>query len=57
MKKERFLSEFVMLTNEHDVNNDSYKGAAKAVEQFSLEHGISFLPIPDSYGSVVFIKN
>jgi O-methyltransferase len=41
----------------HDVNNDSYKGAAKAVEQFSKEHGISFLPIPDSCGSAVFIKN
>lgn len=41
----------------HDVNNDSYKGAAKAVEQFSSEQNISFLPIPDSCGSVVFIKN
>jgi O-methyltransferase len=41
----------------HDVNNDSYKGAAKAVEQFSAEQGITFLPIPDSCGSVVFIKN
>ncbi len=41
----------------HDVNNDSYKGAAKAVDQFSKEQGISFLPIPDSCGSVVFIKN
>ncbi|MGN6532061.1 MAG: TylF/MycF/NovP-related O-methyltransferase [Ginsengibacter sp.] len=41
----------------HDVNNDSYKGAAKAVERFSSEQGISFLPIPDSCGSVVFIKN
>lgn len=41
----------------HDVNNDSYKGAAKAADQFSLEQGISFVPIPDSCGSVVFIKN
>lgn len=41
----------------HDVNNDSYKGAAKAVEKFSEEQGISFVPIPDSCGSVVFIKN
>lgn len=41
----------------HDVNNDGYKGAAKAVEQFSLEQGISFVPIPDSCGSVVFVKN
>jgi O-methyltransferase len=41
----------------HDVNNDCYKGAAKAVEQFSEEQQISFIPIPDSCGSVVFIKN
>ena len=41
----------------HDVNNDAYKGAAKAVEQFSAEQNISFLPLPDSCGSVVFIKN
>lgn len=41
----------------HDVNNDSYKGAAKAVEQFSAEQNLSFVPIPDSCGSVIFIKN
>jgi O-methyltransferase len=41
----------------HDVNNDGYKGASKAVEQFSSEQGIAFLPIPDSCGSVVFVKN
>jgi len=41
----------------HDVNNDSYKGASKAVEKFSEEKDISFLAIPDSCGSVVFIKN
>jgi O-methyltransferase len=41
----------------HDVNNDAYKGAAKAVEQFSAEQNIPFLPLPDSCGSVVFIKN
>ena len=41
----------------HDVNNDSYKGAAKAVDEFSSQQGFSFLPIPDSCGSVVFIKN
>ncbi|HXS55562.1 MAG TPA: TylF/MycF/NovP-related O-methyltransferase [Hanamia sp.] len=41
----------------HDVNNDSYKGAAKAVEQFCSEQKISFLPIPDSCGTGVFIKN
>jgi len=41
----------------HDVNNDSYKGASKAVEKFSEEKDLSFLAIPDSCGSVVFIKN
>ena len=41
----------------HDVNNDAYQGAAKAVNEFSSENGISFLPIPDSCGSAVFIKN
>ncbi|MEO9022493.1 MAG: TylF/MycF/NovP-related O-methyltransferase [Ginsengibacter sp.] len=41
----------------HDVNNDHYKGAAKAVEQFCSEQQISFLPIPDSCGSAVFVKN
>ena len=41
----------------HDVNNDAYKGARKAVDQFSSEQNISFLPLPDACGSVVFIKN
>ncbi len=41
----------------HDVNNDSYKGAAKAVAKFSEEQGLSFVPLPDSCGSVVFIKD
>ena len=40
----------------HDVNNDSYKGGAKAVEQFSFEQNLSFVPIPDSCGSVIFVK-
>lgn len=40
----------------HDVNNDSYKGAAKAVEQYSAEQNLSFVPIPDSCGSVIIVK-
>lgn len=40
----------------HDVNNDSYKGAAKAVNQFSSEQRISFVPLPDACGSVIFVK-
>ena len=41
----------------HDVNNNSYKGAAKAVNQFAIEQQISFLPLPDACGSAVLIKN
>ena len=41
----------------HDVHNDSYKGASKAVNQFAIEQKISFVPIPDTCGSVIFIKN
>ena len=41
----------------HDVNNDSYKGAAKAVNQFAIEQQISFLPLPDACGSAVLIKD
>jgi O-methyltransferase len=40
----------------HDFNNDNYKGARKAVEQFCSETNISFTPIPDSGGSVVINK-
>jgi O-methyltransferase len=40
----------------HDFNNDNYKGARKAVEQFCSETNISFTPIPDSAGSVIISK-
>ena len=40
----------------HDFNNDTYKGAKLAVMEFSKEKNISFVPIPDSYGTVVFTK-
>jgi len=40
----------------HDFNNDNYKGARKAVEQFCYETNISFAPIPDSAGSVIINK-
>lgn len=40
----------------HDFNNDNYKGARKAVEQFCDEQKINFLPIPDFGGSAVIIK-
>lgn len=40
----------------HDFNNDHYKGARKAVEQFCSENNISFIPIPDSAGTVIITK-
>jgi O-methyltransferase len=40
----------------HDFNNDSYKGARKAVEQFCAEQNIGYLPIPDSGGSALLAK-
>jgi O-methyltransferase len=40
----------------HDFNNDNYKGARKAVEEFCLANQINYLPLPDSGGSAVIIK-
>jgi O-methyltransferase len=40
----------------HDFNNDHYKGARKAVEQFCAEQQIHFVPLPDSAGSAVIVK-
>ena len=40
----------------HDYNNDNYKGARKAVEQFCDEQKINYLPIPDFGGSAVIMK-
>ena len=40
----------------HDFNNDGYKGARSAVEQFCSEQGIGYVPIPDSGGSAVICK-
>ena len=40
----------------HDFNNDHYKGARKAVEQFCAEQQIHFVPIPDSAGSAIIVK-
>jgi O-methyltransferase len=40
----------------HDFNNDAYKGARKAVEQFCSEHGVNYLPIPDLGGSAIIAK-
>ncbi|MFT3932969.1 MAG: TylF/MycF/NovP-related O-methyltransferase [Chitinophagaceae bacterium] len=40
----------------HDFNNDEYKGARKAVEQFCTEQQISFVPMPDAGGSAIISK-
>lgn len=40
----------------HDFNNEAYKGARKAVEQFCNEQHIGFVPIPDSGGSAIICK-
>jgi O-methyltransferase len=40
----------------HDFNNDNYKGARKAVEQFCSEQKIGFIPIPDVGGSAILAK-
>jgi O-methyltransferase len=40
----------------HDFNNDAYKGARKAVEQFCSEEKLNYLPIPDLGGSAIIIK-
>lgn len=40
----------------HDFNNDNYKGARKAVEQFCSEKDVNFLPLPDSGGTAIISK-
>jgi O-methyltransferase len=40
----------------HDFNNDLYKGARKAIEQFCREKTINFIPIPDSGGTAIITK-
>ena len=40
----------------HDFNNDHYKGARKAVEQFCGEMQINFVPLPDLAGTAIIAK-
>jgi len=40
----------------HDFNNDNYKGARKAVEQFCKEQNIGFVPLPDTAGTAIISK-
>ncbi|GBU25088.1 methyltransferase [Fibrobacteria bacterium R8-3-H12] len=40
----------------HDYNCVAYSGVKNAVKQFSKENDISFFPLSDQMGSVVFVK-
>jgi len=40
----------------HDYNHQKFQGAASAVKEFADEYGVTYLPIPDTAGSVVFVK-
>ena len=40
----------------HDFNNEGYKGARMAVEQFCREENIGFIPIPDVNGTAIISK-
>jgi len=40
----------------HDYNNDQYKGAKKAVQQFCKEQQIGYVPLPDAGGSAIISK-
>lgn len=40
----------------HDYNNETYKGAKKAVRDFCLQNHISFVPIPDTAGTAIIAK-
>ena len=40
----------------HDVNNEEYKGARQALEQFCSEQGVGFVPLADYSGTAVISK-
>lgn len=40
----------------HDFNNEMYKGVRQAVEEYCQMEGVSYLCLPDVWGSVVIIK-
>ena len=40
----------------HDYNHRKFKGSKEAVLKYSTEMNLNYLPIPDTAGSVVFIK-
>lgn len=40
----------------HDYNNDGYKGARKAVQNFCAANELNKLPLPDSCGTAILLK-
>jgi O-methyltransferase len=44
---------FIMI---HDYNNINYQGSKKAVREFCETHGVAYVPIPDSGGTVIIKK-
>lgn len=40
----------------HDYNNDEYKGARTAVQQFCSEQNIAYFPLTDACGSAIIAK-
>lgn len=40
----------------HDYNNQFYKGAKEAVDQYCREHTLRCLPLPDSCGTAIIMK-
>lgn len=40
----------------HDYNNDGYTGAKQAVREYCYKHNIPYVPMADSWGSVIISK-
>lgn len=40
----------------HDYNNETYKGAKKAVRDFCIRNDIGYVPIPDTAGTAILTK-
>jgi O-methyltransferase len=40
----------------HDYNNDLYRGVQQAVKEYSSEHQMAFVPLPDSAGTAIVAK-
>jgi O-methyltransferase len=40
----------------HDYNNETYKGAKKAVRDYCIKNNINYVPIPDTSGTSIITK-